>query len=479
MAFQHQLIALGLLLALGACQHQAKSAEFPTAKAVETADGKVVAPPLSPEEVAEDAEVLGFSRVQVALPRGAKIGHTSYQFLVCNYPFGTDVYYSADRATIIARDFPDNFYRVLSGHGYRMAGDPNKLFNEGSDERPVYQIAASITAINLEANYRCDFIGNPRSMMSKASVTVEWQVFAPLTRRIVWRGATTGVVDSPEPHAMDIMLPLGNAFAEAANNLAVLPAFREAVSKRPTRPPARDTKVAGDPKNDAARQELATIVFPKLPVFTQRNPQNIENARRATVLITDGNGHGSGVIISENGLVLTNHHVVTNNRFMNIRLVSGRTVVGEVLRFDQNRDIALMKIEGFGYPTVPIRTDPVIVSEEVYAIGAPKQESLGWTVSKGIVSAYRQGVRLEGGAPIDLIQSDVEIHGGNSGGPLLDANGNLIGLSVITFVPTPGQIGMGLNGFVPIVDGLEKIRLEAMTETEMRRRHRDGSLTTN
>lgn len=479
MAFQHQLIALGLLLALGACQHQAKSAEFPTAKAVETADGKVVAPPLSPEEVAEDAEVLGFSRVQVVVPRGAKIGHTSYQFLVCNYPFGSDLYYNAERARFIERDFPDNFYRVLSGHGYRLTGDPNKLFNEASDERPVYQIAASITAMNIEAHYRCDFIGNPRSIVSKAAVTVEWQVFAPLTRRIVWRGTTTGAMDSPEPHAMDIMLPVSNAFADAANNLAVLPAFREAVSKRPTRPPARDTKVAGDPKNDAARQELSTIVFPKLPLITQRNPQNIENARRATVLITDGSSHGSGVIISENGLVLTNHHVVTNNRFMNIRLVSGRTVVGEVLRFDQNRDIALMKIEGFGYPTVPIRTDPVIVSEEVYAIGAPKQESLGWTVSKGIVSAYRQGVRLQGEAPIDLIQSDVTVHGGNSGGPLLDANGNLIGLTVIGFVSSGDGVGVGLNGFVPIVDGLGRLRLEALTETEMRRRQREGSVIAN
>jgi len=468
------IVALGLL-ALSGCNAPVSS-EFPVAKPATTADGQTVAPPPNPQDIAEDAEVLAFSKVQVVVPRGGKIGSYSYQFLLCSSPFGGDIFYSSERAIFIERDFPDNFYRVLSGHGYRLAGNPNKMFNEATDQSPVYQIAASVTAMNMEVSYRCDFFGVPRSMLSKATMTVEWQVYAPLTRRIVWRGTTTGTANATEPHHMDIMLPLSHAFAEAANGLAVLPEFRDAVSKRPTRPRARDTAARPASQPGAEEQELKRFVFPKLPEQTERKPEHIEAARRAAVIITDGPSHGSGVIIAENGLVLTNHHVVGSNRFVNVRLVSGRTVVGEVLRSDIIRDVALVKIEGNGYPTLPIRSDPVIVSEEVYAIGAPQQQNLGWTVTKGIVSAYRQSVRLDGDEAVDLIQSDVEIHGGNSGGPLLDAKGNLIGLAVISFIATPGKVGVGLNGFVPIQDGLAKLRLVPLPENEIRRLRQEGKL---
>ena len=99
---------------------------------------------------------------------------------------------------------------------------------------------------------------------------------------------------------------------------------------------------------------------------------------------------------------------------------------------------------------------PLTVSEEVYAIGAPLQERLRGTVTRGIVSAFRRD-RLTG---LETIQADVSIQGGNSGGPLVDAQGNLVGLTVAGYV-VPGSTGSaGLNLFIPIGDALDRLRLE-------------------
>src|SRR3546814_13770897 len=68
---------------------------------------------------------------------------------------------------------------------------------------------------------------------------------------------------------------------------------------------------------------------------------------------------------------------------------------------------------------LPVRETPVRVAEEVYAVGAPRMKELGWTVTRGVVSSYRQAMPPE---QLDYIQADVSVHGGNSGGPLLDSS---------------------------------------------------------
>src|SRR3546814_13444327 len=102
-----------------------------------------------------------------------------------------------------------------------------------------------------------------------------------------------------------------------------------------------------------------------------------------------------------------------------------RAVVGEVLQVDEQRDVALVKLEGAGYPALPVRETPVRVAEEVYAVGAPRMKELGWTVTRGVVSSYRLAMPPE---QLDYIQADVSVHGGNSGGPLLDRAGNGVGI---------------------------------------------------
>ena len=103
----------------------------------------------------------------------------------------------------------------------------------------------------------------------------------------------------------------------------------------------------------------------------------------------------------------------------------------------------------------PIRRRPLRVGEEVYAIGTPYERTLRASVTRGIVSA----LRIEEGTNQPIIQSDADIQGGSSGGPLVDASGNVVGISVSGVFEGPKKLSSGLNFFIPIHDALKKLGL--------------------
>ncbi|AWB82307.1 serine protease [Corynebacterium yudongzhengii] len=166
-----------------------------------------------------------------------------------------------------------------------------------------------------------------------------------------------------------------------------------------------------------------------------------------------GAGEGSGSIISPDGLVLTNHHVVADARDggLQVTLNNGERHPAEYVASDPNTDIGIIQIQGVsGLPTLEFGdSDQLVVGQEVVAIGAPL--GLSGTVTSGIVSALERPVRaVQGGGEsslIDAIQTDAAINPGNSGGPLVDMNGNLVGInSVIASLSTgdtAGSIGLG------------------------------------
>jgi S1-C subfamily serine protease len=122
--------------------------------------------------------------------------------------------------------------------------------------------------------------------------------------------------------------------------------------------------------------------------------------------------------------------------------------VGEVIRSDRGRDVALIKASAPKGTPLPIRNTPVALGETVYAIGTPLDDALQNTVTKGIVS----GTRLIDGR--SFIQSDAPVTHGNSGGPLVDENGAVIGLTDWGVDPTAGS---SLNFFIPIDDALKAL----------------------
>ncbi len=143
-----------------------------------------------------------------------------------------------------------------------------------------------------------------------------------------------------------------------------------------------------------------------------------------------GRGSGSGVIISPDGYIVTNLHVIDNSSKIEIALDDQREFEAKIVGFDKSSDIALLKIEGNNYPHIIIgNSDSVQVGEWVLAVGNPF--NLQSTVTTGIISAKSRNINiLDADNPIEsFIQTDAVINPGNSGGALVNTNGELIGIN--------------------------------------------------
>lgn len=154
---------------------------------------------------------------------------------------------------------------------------------------------------------------------------------------------------------------------------------------------------------------------------------------------------GSGFIISEDGYVMTNHHVVKDATEILVRLSDRRELVAEVIGSDARSDIALLKVDADDLPVVDIGdSDHLKVGEWVLAIGSPF--GFDHSVTAGIVSAKGRSLPRENYVP--FIQTDVAINPGNSGGPLFDLEGNVVGINSQIYSRTGGF--MGLSFAIPI-----------------------------
>jgi len=149
---------------------------------------------------------------------------------------------------------------------------------------------------------------------------------------------------------------------------------------------------------------------------------------------------GSGFIIHPDGYLVSNDHVVDGATEVRVRLSDGREFPAKVLGHDPKTDLALLKIEATGLPTIPVGDSEALqVGEPVMAIGNPF--GLEQTVTTGIVSGTG---RVIGGGPYDdFIQTDTSINPGNSGGPLINARGQAVGINTLIFSQSGGSIGIG------------------------------------
>jgi S1-C subfamily serine protease len=173
---------------------------------------------------------------------------------------------------------------------------------------------------------------------------------------------------------------------------------------------------------------------------------------------------GSGVIVSSDGYILTNDHVVQSVAAeIRVTLPDGRDVKGKIVGVDEVTDLAVIKVEATGLPTIPWGDSANLrVAEWVLAVGNPFQFSK--TVTLGIVSAVnRSGAQM--GTYNDLIQTDAAINPGNSGGALVNSRGELIGINSMIYSETGGFNGIG---FAIPSNLAQKIMNELITNGEVR-----------
>ena len=161
-------------------------------------------------------------------------------------------------------------------------------------------------------------------------------------------------------------------------------------------------------------------------------------------------GLGSGVIVDPSGIVLTNGHVIRNAEEVKVTLGDGRQLPARILGTTDLYDLAVLKVEGRNLPTAPMgNSDELVVGEWAIAIGSPFGYLLNDTqptVTAGVVSATRRDIKSEvttSGMYKNMIQTDAAINPGNSGGPLVNADGEVIGINTFIFTQGGGSIGLG------------------------------------
>jgi serine protease Do len=170
--------------------------------------------------------------------------------------------------------------------------------------------------------------------------------------------------------------------------------------------------------------------------FGERMPQEQQPAPRRE------GGLGSGVIVSADGYILTNHHVVDGAEEITVELTDGRSFNARVIGTDAPSDLAVLKIDGRNFPALPLgNSDQVRVGDVVLAVGNPM--GVGQTVTMGIISAKGRATGLGDGGFEDFLQTDAPINHGNSGGALVSTRGELVGINSQILSPSGGNIGIG------------------------------------
>jgi len=175
-----------------------------------------------------------------------------------------------------------------------------------------------------------------------------------------------------------------------------------------------------------------------------------------------GQGTGSGIVVDTQGHILTNAHVVSGAQQIRVTFSDGQTVAATLAGIDTTADLAVIKVSVAASSLHPLtlgNSNSVQVGDSVYAIGAPF--GLSGSLSAGVVSALNRSNPASGGASLShLIQTDAAINPGDSGGPLLNAQGQVIGINDSIESPVDGNVGVGfaisINQATQLLPALEK-----------------------
>lgn len=384
-----------------------------------------------------DAKPIQFKKVVVKLRRGEEVGK-SHVGLAC-LPQGK-VEWKGGQVNITDEEFTEAFREELGKYNYPVVGDPNALFDDPSSWKAELLVAGQVNKLDISVCYPMAGFGNYKDSKGGAFVRVNWQIYGQLERKVVYETTTEGSFQSDNSTTFGIEKSLTNAFAVAVQNLLADEKFHRLVTRSSLTP----ASTATPPSASTAPLELKVSTL---------GASSLDEARKATVTVFAGSGHGSGFIVSPDGYVLTNEHVVREARFVTVRLSNGRETVGDVVRVNSSRDVAVIRLREQNLPAarMAVNFQPPIGSD-VYAIGTPRRESLDTTMTRGIVSAYRD----ERGQK--YLQSDVQIHPGNSGGPLVTADGRVVGIAVQGLMA--GNASQNLNFFVPIDAAIAALNLQ-------------------
>lgn len=248
---------------------------------------------------------------------------------------------------------------------------------------------------------------------------------------------------------------------------AVLAAVACSSDPTATAEPATSERPASQSSAESGSEAVAMLQLPNIA-------DTVERVRPAVVSIvartvsrdrfgrqSTGFGSGTGVIFDESGLVLTNNHVIEGGVEITVTLDDGTQVEAETIGADLLSDLAVLRLPGDGYPSLPLRENGSLrAGDWVIAIGNALALPGGPTVTVGVVSALGRSIESTPGVTLyDLIQTDTSINPGNSGGPLIDLGGNLVGINTAVLRGSSGVSVEGI-GFAVDVETARQVALQ-------------------
>ena len=377
---------------------------------------------------------MSLDRLKFALKEGETWIHVRFIFAICpllDEPLPT---WRAGTQQFESPRFAAIFDEELTRAGLATAS-PDNMFERTAPSGHLL-VGATIEDMHAEV---CDYsvTGRYRGSMT---MTVSWQVFDPTRREIIARSTVVSQYEQKKsvPGALELLIIDG--FRQNAAALLAKPEFRQAVQS---------------PQEPAEKAPKPTDRTTLLVALAKDAKTPIHEAVGSVVTVFNGDGHGSGFLISADGYLMTARHVVGDSKLVRIRWSDGFETEGEVLRSDKRRDVALIKSNPHSRAPLVLRGNRLNPGDTVFAIGAPLDEKYQGTVSRGVVSAYR----IDEG--LNVLQSDVSVTFGNSGGPLLDDRGAVVGIADAVYRPNGRDIPTGISFFVPIGDALDFLAIKA------------------
>lgn len=265
-----------------------------------------------------------------------------------------------------------------------------------------------------------------------------------MSRSFLWNGAMVLGLGLASAGAYASLPPLANVEAASAASIAtvapvgpgrvVTDGFADVVAK--VTPAVVTIRV----QSKVAPQLTQLPLFPEGSPFGDFFGQRTPRGRQMPA--PTQRGLGSGVIVSQDGYILTNNHVVDSATKIEVELSDRRVVDAKMIGADPASDLAVIKIDSKGLPIVPVGdSNAMRVGDLVLAVGNPL--GVGQTVTMGIVSAKGRATGAGDGSYEDFLQTDAPINQGNSGGALVNTAGELIGINSQIMSPSGGNIGIG------------------------------------
>jgi S1-C subfamily serine protease len=308
--------------------------------------------------------------------------------------------------------------------GYpRFQGSDSAFADNSTSSAADLRVGFSLTALSNTLCYV------DKEVSGNAQITLKAELYSPKLQKVVYARAIEGrfAADSRVKESVFYDGLLGNALDQMFADPAYVDSFR-------------------DNAPVPVSEQLESIAVKNGAKPKEKTKDNVRALQSVVVTIETGSSSGSGFFIGRDGYIITARHVVGDSKYVKVRLLGGFTVPGEVVRKDSARDVALIKTDIDPPLSQYVRLDIAKTGDEVYAIGSPFGAQLNSTVTRGVFSAVRKVDELI------YIQSDVAVNPGNSGGPMYDADGGVIGVAVSKM-----KNAEGINMFIPINDALEKL----------------------